>query len=81
METVQTKHLNEQKLGEIIKKVDTAVYGDQPYVVSSMPDDFALQEALRILLRLIKKFEVHLETEYAEVYLKDTTVKTGVNLD
>ena len=81
METVQTKHLNEQKLGEIIKKVDTAVYGDQPYVVSSMPDDFALQEALRILLRLIKKFEVHLETEYAEVYLKDTTAKTGVNLD
>lgn len=61
METIKTKHLNEQKLGELIEKVDTAVYGDEPYIVSRMPDDFALQEALRILLRLIKKIEVHLE--------------------
>ena len=61
METLKTKHLNDKKLGELIKKVNTAVYGDAPYIVSSMPDDFALQESLRILLRLIKKFEVHLE--------------------
>ena len=61
METIKTKHLNEQKLGELIEKVNTAVYGDAPYVVSSMPDDFALQESLFVLCRILKKFEVHLE--------------------
>lgn len=61
METLKTKHLNEQKLGELIERVDTAVYGDQPYVVSRMPGDFALQEALYVLRRILKKFEVHLE--------------------